>query len=520
MNMKKAFLLLSTLFLSCTLWAQGYEIKVKIRGVEKQQLILGVHKGSNLIPVDTTITDQTGSGIFKKNKKLTPGIYIIYLPSRNYFDILIADDQTFSVETDTSDLLKKLQIKGALESEAFLDYQNFMIELGQKMNDLNQKLQKESDENKKEQIQKEIENLRKKYNEKYTNVINTYPNTFLTKFLKATRDIEIPENITDLTEKYNYYKAHYFDNFDLSDISMLYTPIYDNKIDTYFDKVVVPLPDSVTKEIDFVLSKAKKNNDLYQYLLVKLYNKYAKSTRMIDENIFVYIADIYIQTATWAPDSFKNELKTKITRRKNCLIGNTALNMKLFVLPSDEKGIENLRAPLESMKQKGLEIEKDKSRTFEQKLPELSALIAEFLSYFPRDIELKNIKAKYTILWFLSPTCSHCIEETPKFFKDFKNLLKDKDVVVLSILLEANTDNWKNFTDSYSKWFDFILENKFFDERWYNLSNPFDNFRFKYDISSSPVLYLLDKDKKIIAKRIDYQQAIEIILDMEKTQDN
>ncbi|MGY8955245.1 MAG: hypothetical protein ACKVK1_03485, partial [Flavobacteriales bacterium] len=37
------------------------------------------------------------------------------------------------------------------------------------------------------------------------------------------------------------------------------------------------------------------------------------------------------------------------------------------------------------------------------------------------------------------------------------------------------------------------------------------DWRDKYDIYSTPVLYLLDKDKKIIAKRISYKQITEII---------
>jgi len=441
------------------------------------------------------------------------------LPNRTYFDVIIGDDQTFLIENDTTNLYKNLKISNSIEGEIFVDYQKFLMEQTEKMNKLNEQYKTEKDETKKKEIEEQMNKISQNYEEKYNSIVNQHPEMFFTKFLKATRDIKVPTEITDRTQQYYYYKNHYFDNFDLSDISLLYTPIYDNKIDTYFDKVEAPVPDSINRAIDFMLNKAQANSDLYQYLLIKLYNKYAKSQLMISENIFVHIADIYVEKATWSPDSFRNELKTKIIRKKNCLIGNTAQNMKLFVLPNDTLKINELRLPLEEMKNKGLEIEKDKTRTFDQKLPELSALIAEFLSHFPTDTELKNVQAKYIILWFISPTCSHCIEETPKFYDQFNKVLKDKGVIVLSILLEANTDNWNSFSDTYSKWFDFIIKHKMLAKGWYNLSNPFDNYRFKYDISSSPVLYLLDKDKKIIAKRIGYDQAVEIILDLEKPQD-
>jgi len=50
-------------------------------------------------------------------------------------------------------------------------------------------------------------------------------------------------------------------------------------------------------------------------------------------------------------------------------------------------------------------------------------------------------------------------------------------------------------------------------QKWLNVWEPFgySQFRDKYDISSSPVLYLLDKDKKIIAKNIGWDQAIDLI---------
>lgn len=37
------------------------------------------------------------------------------------------------------------------------------------------------------------------------------------------------------------------------------------------------------------------------------------------------------------------------------------------------------------------------------------------------------------------------------------------------------------------------------------------NIKTKYDIFSTPVIYLLDKDKKIKAKRLSVDQAVEMI---------
>ncbi len=515
--MKKIFYLLFALLISVSAtYAQGYKIEVKIKGAENQDIILGHHKNDNLIPDDTVKTDKNGYGVFKGKKPLHEGMYFIFLPSKTYFDFIVGKDQNFYLQNDTTDLLKDIKVKGSQENQLFADYHIFMAKENEKIADLRKQYTATKNKKEKEKIKAQLKDIGKLFEQRYNEIVSKYPNMFFTTFLKATKGVDVPDSIKSRQAQYYYYKKHYFDNFDLSDPRLLYTPFYDQKIDMYLDKVVPPNPDSINAAIDMMLSKAQGDSLLYQYLLVHLFNKYARSEYMIAENIYVHLADIYIKKATWSTDSFKNELKTKIIRKKNCLIGKTAPELHMTILPNDSAKIEELRVPLAEMRQKGLKIEKDTSRTFEQKLPDLSELIAEYLSYFPSDAKLSEVKAKYTILWFLSPTCSHCIEETPKFYKDFQKKLEGKGVVVWAIYLEKNTDNWAKFSKDFNTWFDFVEKNKFYDKGWYNMLNPFDNYRFKYDISSSPVLYLLDRNKKILAKKIGYKQAIEIIENMNK----
>ncbi len=513
--MRKIVLLnLLLIITSSVLFSQGYEISVTIKGAENKEIILGHHKNDKLIPVDTVKTNRSGHGVFKKKEKLQQGMYFIFL-NETYFDILIGDEQKFSISTDTSDL-NNIKVKGSEELKVFADYHKFLMEQNMRISEIRDEYAKETDEAKKAKLEDEMKKITGKFEDYYQKILKDYPNIFFTTFLKATRDVEIPETITDNNEKYFYYKAHYFDNFDISDKRLFFTNIYESKVDTYIDKIVIQNPDSLKVAVDYLLSKTKNDFDLYQYMLIHLFNKYASSNYMIAENMYVYIGEIYTRDASWSTDSFKNETKTKIIRKKNCLIGNVAKPLKMYVLPSDSTALDDLRIPLEIMKENGLEIEKDKSRTFDEKLPDLSRLIAEYETFFPAERTLKNSKAKYTLLLFMSPDCSHCKKEVPALFKSYVNELKSKDVEVWSIYLEKNTDNWTKFSDNINLWFDFIMKHKMFAEGWYNVWNPFDNYRFKYDINSSPILYLLDKDKKIIAKRIGHEQAIEVIKSIEE----
>ncbi len=63
------------------------------------------------------------------------------------------------------------------------------------------------------------------------------------------------------------------------------------------------------------------------------------------------------------------------------------------------------------------------------------------------------------------------------------------------------------------KWMDYITKNEL---NWINVWDPTfsSNFRNLYDIYATPVIYVLDKNKKILAKRISVD-TLERILEEE-----
>ena len=94
--MKKIMLLLLvSAILTGIASAQGYEIKVKIHHIPNDTVILGHHfsVSNRLIPDDTVVLDNKCEGVFRGKEKLPVGMYFIFLPSRNYFDILIDGSQ-------------------------------------------------------------------------------------------------------------------------------------------------------------------------------------------------------------------------------------------------------------------------------------------------------------------------------------------------------------------------------------------------------------------------------------------
>ncbi len=80
---------------------------------------------------------------------------------------------------------------------------------------------------------------------------------------------------------------------------------------------------------------------------------------------------------------------------------------------------------------------------------------------------------------------------------------KEKDVEVISVHV-INTIEGKEL------WVDFVNEHGLYD--WINCWSPYSNdFRKVYNLQSYPQLFILDRDKKIVAKRVTPEQAEQII---------
>ena len=136
---------------------------------------------------------------------------------------------------------------------------------------------------------------------------------------------------------------------------------------------------------------------------------------------------------------------------------------------------------------------------------------------------LYDIESEYTLLIFFGPDCGHCKKELPRVKKVVDSLIaspkflsphKPIDIKVYSVQTEFDKKKWKEF----------IVNQEIGD--WINVGdiqqdpdgNPAasSNWRDEYDIYSTPVIYLLDKDKKILAKRIDYKQISKVIKRLEE----
>ncbi len=468
--------LLIFLFLSGASFGQGYKINVKIKNLSSGELYLGHHYGKNLLVDDTAQISANGSAVFEKDRVLPDGLYFVYLPTRSYFDIIIkAGEQSFSIENDTipTEFSKNMVVKGSVENKVLYDYQRFLHDRNLKAKTLREELDNvKEDATKKEEIEKKLEQLNDDVAKKMEDVITKQPNLFFAKFLRATKQVEVPENIP-AEDKYYYYKSHFLDNIDLKNEGIIRTPVFEPRLIEYF-KIIQQQPiDSIKVDIDRLIAKSRVSPEMFKFVLISTFNHFVEQQIMGMDAVWVHIAEkYYSKEASWSSPEFLENLKTRVSETKPFLIGQKVPNIHVRQIDDNTaKAAENDSTKLKSV--------------------------------YGKKITLFDIKAKYIVLYFWESDCSHCKKSTPVLYKAF-NDLKHKGLDVFSVHMLTGDEGRQKMVK-------FITANKLYG--WRNCWNP-ENYQYKLDyfIKSSPVMYVLDEDKKIIAKSIGPEQVEDLMM--------
>ncbi|MBK9390190.1 MAG: redoxin domain-containing protein [Bacteroidetes bacterium] len=436
---------------------QGYEISLAISGLRDSSVYLAYHLGDKQYINDTIKLDNSGRAVLKGQQQLPQGIYMIVLPGRNYFEMLISTDQIFSVSCSYTDYFNTLKFDGSDENTAFISYQKKWGKLQEQMSALSKRSQNNKDNKDSLNVINETQVAQEKIMKDYINsVIAENKGNMLGTLVRAILPPEIPEfQIPNGTKNpdslrwvlnYNYNKDHFFDNISFTDERLIRTPILHAKLNTFFSNVVIQAPDSINKEIDKIIAKCKDNYKVFQFVSVFLFNHFRTSEIMGHDAVMVKLADdIYLSgKADWVTKEFKDDLRKQIELIKPNLIGKKAQNLVM----DSYKGI--------------------------------------FVSLY-------DVEKEFTILYFWEPDCGHCKEATPKL-KAYYEKAKNENIEVFAICTTAEKEKWSKY----------IEENQL---TWINGWDPqrSSHFDYYYNVQSTPMVYILDKNKKIIAKKLSVE---------------
>ncbi|MBK7109324.1 MAG: DUF5106 domain-containing protein [Bacteroidetes bacterium] len=446
-------------FISFTIFGQstGYEYKIQIKGMEDTVIFLGHHYGDRQYVIDTLATDNKGLAIAKGNTPLPGGIYLIVMPKLNnrFFEMII-NEPSFSMSTDTADFAEKMKVTNSVENTIFYEDLNF-LNTQRKLADPIKEQLKSAEPNSEEAIalKAELEKINNNVEAFRNNLIEKYPNTFYVKFIQSFQDPKIPpaplnvDGSVDSTFAYRWIRVHYFDNVDFNDERFLRTSLYTTKVNKYINSYVPRTPDSINVAVDFIAEKAMVNNEVYKFIIVSLLNDYANSKIMGMDGVYVHIVDTYYKTgkAPWLDDAALFRIVNQADRIRPTLIGKSAPQIML----------------------------QDTNKM---------------------DIPLYSIKSKYTMILFWDVDCSHCMKELPiivEMYPEFKAMGGE-------IYAVYSQEEW-------DKWIEFLRKEKY---PWINVGNTSlkSDFQVKYNVDQTPIIFILDENKKIIAKKLGAEQVL------------
>lgn len=257
----------------------------------------------------------------------------------------------------------------------------------------------------------------------------------------------VPDELVVPLDRANYLVIHYWDNFDFSDTAYIHLPsITEQAMADYIEILPHANKDTASNSIKNTLIKAEINNDMRSYFL-DIYNKYLydPNSPLRNEEFYIPVLSYILESEkTNETDKERADFKLKMLLKNR--IGEKATNFT-YTLASGKTGT------------------------------------------------LYDIKSEYTIVLFYNPDCHACAEliKAIKGSNIINEKLENKSITILSFYPDADLEIWKkHLNDIPSLWIN-----------GYDKKQIVQNKRL-YDLKAIPTLYLLDSNKQIILKDVDF----------------
>ncbi|MDB5200422.1 MAG: alkyl hydroperoxide reductase/Thiol specific antioxidant/Mal allergen [Chitinophagaceae bacterium] len=465
--MKKFFSSLILFLVACTAKSQ-YQVTLQTPNYKSGLAYLTYYYGKNRNIEDSAVVNNKGIAVFKKNAKLLPGIYSVIFPGKtNFVDFFVDKEQVISIKADTADLLNKTIVTGSKENSLFQQYQKFISTKSSQLQAEQQAYTSSKTKADSALHENNYQKFNKELNQYRENIIKQYPQSMLAGLFKSMKEpgfaMAHPITKEDSIANYNFYKKHYWDGINFTDNRVIRTPFFLPKVERYFRDVLVPSADTIIKEADYLLLLARTNSEMYKFLLNWLTDEYMYPKYMGQDAVFVHLFEKYHSkgVSNWLNEKQLTAISNRAYMVMSNLIGEQAADLDMV----DSTG---------------------------------------------KPYPLYKVNAAYTVVVFWDPTCGHCREEVPRLDSLYHAKWKQQGVKIYGVLSE----------NEKTKWIEFIKENNLKD--WVHVYQADETkkaiadaklpgYKQLYDITQTPTLYLLDKEKRIIAKKLTLQQMDDVL---------
>ena len=440
---------------------KGYHFTLFIYGNTDTVMYLGNYYAGGTYAFDTAHITPKGLFVFdNKERVLKPGLYFFTNPEGNYVEFAVYNNEKLDFHFDTEEpgWQSNMVVKGSKENEVLFRYHR-MNRAYHKMLDSARVAITDSAQYARFKMRKAIEqdSIKQRF-------IEDNSNTLLALLMNATREPSVPTvdadgNKLSNQQRWEYYMDHYFDYSRLDDDALIRTPelIFRKRLTNYLDVNLKNAPaETIIEYVDKLIEKAEPSPENFRYLVHTIAEKYLQSTVMSYDAIYVHMVKKYIETGkcSWMPPSVVDENVKRANTWERLLLGKPAPPLVM----KDAKGMVH---------------------------------------------SLYEIQSKYTLLIFWSPTCGHCKTIIPDLYNRYAKYRDKYDISAYAVLSEPDDA-------TRPKWHEFIKKNNL---NWINIDGGEANIDWHevYDVITTPQIFLLDKDKKILAKKLTAETFEEVL---------
>lgn len=439
--------------------AEPPTISIEVKGAPSGLAFLIATFENQNYRLDSTEIDPAGKMTFQSAEPYPPGLLYLLLPDQSFFQLLVDKDQTFTMSTRAGDLINAMKVEGSTNNDLLYQALQFELEQQAKFQEVAQQLQRTPPGTPAYQEIRDRQNQlvadRTRFLER---IFDKHPNSFFTKFKKAGQNPEImdvyrPDGSLDTERQVFLYRSQFWNDVDFSDERLLRTPVIFNKLQRYITELTPQQPDSIKQSAAFLIDQVLDYPEYYKFFVnwIGLNYEPNKTSLMDSEAVFVFMVQNYFtnERAFWADSTLVYALQLRAHEMAASLVGQKGPDVQA----NDPSGMRR---------------------------------------------SISEIKAPYVIVFLYNPTCDHCIEETPRLVSFYREW-KSKGVEVFAIALDTDDQEWKNF----------ITRNGM---NWINVFDPTNQaFYAKYYVDVTPEIYVLNRDRIIIAKNLKVHQIEEVI---------
>ena len=420
---------------------------IKSSSLSGSQIKIGYHYGNRTFQKGILEVDKSGKGEFVCPYQ--EGLFFLIFPDTTFYNFLVTEGETYSFSIDRNAGGYSVSLVSNGVSEAYSSYLKSSGKISEQVELLKAMSDKSAHSDQKPVIQAKLQQMKSMQDSLTRMYIRDFKGTLLGDMLNASQPPSIPRFEPPRNGQksdslkwmlgIHYFHDHYLDNINWSDKWLVYTPVLENRISTYLDKIVDQRPDSLVSAIDKILSKTSDStfkNFLFGFLLEKYeHTRY----QPVSEYMFAHVANKMLDENTTLPSVENDRLRKELNRIEPALLGNVAPEI---VLPGKDQKMHSLG----------------------------------------------NVIADHTLLIFWEPGCSTC----DKVIKELTPVLSKYSYLDLKVFTVSTGQD-------IQAWRDYI--NKRFPKQWVNVYQTAQNKpSLEYNISLTPSMFLLDSGKKIIQK--------------------